>query len=95
MYHQAPSLQDALWRGNALRTLPTLQKASGMLVCGEDLGMIPACVPPILEQQGLIGELLLRAFAPAIRAAARPQGWAAAQSLCTSSLCSSKGWRVN
>ena len=49
--------QDALWKGNALRTLPTLQGGSNMLVCGEDLGMIPACVPPIMEQLGLIGTL--------------------------------------
>ena len=26
-----------------------------MLVCGEDLGMIPACVHPVMEELGLIG----------------------------------------
>lgn len=47
--------QDRLWAGHALRVLPALMGASDMLVCGEDLGMIPACVPPVMEQLGLIG----------------------------------------
>ncbi|KAK9799848.1 hypothetical protein WJX73_009580 [Symbiochloris irregularis] len=47
--------QDALWRTHALKTLPVLQAATDMLVCGEDLGMIPACVPPIMAQLGLTG----------------------------------------
>ena len=38
-----------------MQTLPMLQEASDMLVCGEDLGMIPACVHPIMEELGLIG----------------------------------------
>ena len=48
--------QDALWRSHALKTLPVLQAATDMLVCGEDLGMIPACVPPVMAQLGLVGE---------------------------------------
>ena len=32
-----------------------LMRATDMLVCGEDLGMIPACVPPVMEQLGLVG----------------------------------------
>ena len=41
--------QDALWRGHALRTLPALLDATDMMVCGEDLGFVPACVPPVME----------------------------------------------
>lgn len=26
-----------------------------MLVCGEDLGMVPKCVPPVLELIGILG----------------------------------------
>ena len=33
-------------------------RATDMLVCGEDLGMIPACVPPVMEQLGLVGAQL-------------------------------------
>lgn len=30
-------------------------QCSNMLVCGEDLGMVPHCVPPSLEKLGIIG----------------------------------------
>jgi 4-alpha-glucanotransferase len=47
--------QDELWRGQALKTLPVLLQASDMLVCGEDLGMIPACVHPVMSELGIVG----------------------------------------
>ncbi|KAK9824488.1 hypothetical protein WJX72_010729 [[Myrmecia] bisecta] len=47
--------QEDLWRVHALKTLPVLMGATRMLVCGEDLGMIPACVQPVLAELGLIG----------------------------------------
>ena len=49
-------LQEDVWRSNALRTLPVLMGATDMMVCGEDLGMIPACVHPVMERLGLLGE---------------------------------------
>jgi len=47
--------QDALWSANAMRTLPALMNATRMLVFGEDLGFVPACVPPVLHDLGLFG----------------------------------------
>ena len=47
--------QNDFWRENALRTLPVLMKATDMLVCGEDLGMVPSCVPPVLSELCLLG----------------------------------------
>ncbi|GBF89315.1 4-alpha-glucanotransferase [Raphidocelis subcapitata] len=47
--------QDDLWRAHALRTLPVLLGATNMLVCGEDLGFVPACLPPVMQELGLIG----------------------------------------
>ena len=47
--------QADLWRSNALRTLSVLMDASRMLICGEDLGLIPDCVPPVLASLGLVG----------------------------------------
>lgn len=38
------------WRESALRKLPTLISATGMLCCGEDLGMVPECVPDVMHQ---------------------------------------------
>ena len=38
------------WHEEAMRKLPALLNATGMLACGEDLGMIPACVAPVMSQ---------------------------------------------
>jgi 4-alpha-glucanotransferase len=46
--------QDDLWRKEALQKLPGLKRATNMLVCGEDLGLIPACVPEVMKQSGLL-----------------------------------------
>jgi len=37
------------WREQAMKKLPMLTNATRMLVCGEDLGMIPACVPQVMN----------------------------------------------
>ncbi len=37
------------WRGQAMWKLPALLAATRMLVCGEDLGMIPDCVPSVMN----------------------------------------------
>ncbi|KAL8460086.1 hypothetical protein ACS0TY_031848 [Phlomoides rotata] len=47
--------QETLWRQNALKTLPALLSSSDMLACGEDLGLIPSCVHPVMQELGLIG----------------------------------------
>jgi len=46
--------QDDFWRQEAMKKLPELKRATQMLICGEDLGMVPACVPATLEQLGLL-----------------------------------------
>lgn len=38
------------WRDSAMRKLPTLIAATDMLCCGEDLGMVPSCVPQVMHQ---------------------------------------------
>ncbi len=38
------------WYGKAMWKLPPLIEATDMLVCAEDLGMIPACVPAVMEK---------------------------------------------
>ncbi|CDP16326.1 unnamed protein product [Coffea canephora] len=47
--------QESLWRQNAMKTLPVLLNSSDMLACGEDLGLIPSCVHPVMQELGLIG----------------------------------------
>ena len=46
---------DDFWKENALRKLPALLRSTNMLACGEDLGMIPACVPSVMEELNILG----------------------------------------
>lgn len=46
--------QDEFWKGEALQKLPALKRVTNMLICGEDLGMVPACVPDVMKQLGLL-----------------------------------------
>lgn len=47
--------QDAAWMAEALPKLSALKRVTNMLICGEDLGMVPACVPEVMERLGLLG----------------------------------------
>eukprot|EP00727_Mastigamoeba_balamuthi_P000349 m51a1_g10310 putative 4-alpha-glucanotransferase (947) ;mRNA; f:83193-87613 len=42
--------QEGLWWDQAQKKLPAIKNATDMLVCGEDLGMVPKCVPPAMSQ---------------------------------------------
>ncbi len=46
--------QDDFWKREALNKLPELKRSTNMLVCGEDLGMVPACVPDVMRQLGVL-----------------------------------------
>jgi 4-alpha-glucanotransferase len=46
--------QDAFWRHEAMIKLPALRNSTNMLICGEDLGMVPACVPDVMRQLGIL-----------------------------------------
>ncbi len=41
---------NQFWYQEAMKKLPILTQATSMLVCGEDLGMVPDCVPWVMEQ---------------------------------------------
>ena len=45
-YHR----HNAFWKESAMRKLSALLSATGMLACGEDLGMIPACVSEVMDE---------------------------------------------
>lgn len=49
-YHR----QDAFWKKEAMKKLPLLKRSTNMLVCGEDLGMVPSCVPDVMKQTGML-----------------------------------------
>ena len=45
-YHR----HNDFWYGKAMWKLPPLINSTGMLCCAEDLGMIPACVPEVMNR---------------------------------------------
>ena len=45
---------NEFWASQAMKKLPALISASNMLVCGEDLGMVPACVGPVMQRLGIL-----------------------------------------
>ncbi len=47
--------QDDLWRENGLKMLRMMCDTTDMLVCAEDLGAVPACVPETLNELGILG----------------------------------------
>ncbi|MBR1569731.1 MAG: 4-alpha-glucanotransferase [Bacteroidales bacterium] len=49
-YHR----NDACWKESAYKKLPELLESTGMLACGEDLGMIPACVPETMADLNIL-----------------------------------------
>jgi 4-alpha-glucanotransferase len=46
--------QDEFWRKEAMNKLPGLKQSTNMLICGEDLGMVPHCVPDVMQQLGIL-----------------------------------------
>ena len=49
-YHR----HNDFWKQKALEKLPAIINATEMIACGEDLGMIPACVPEVMQQLGIM-----------------------------------------
>jgi 4-alpha-glucanotransferase len=46
--------QDNFWQAEAMQKLPALKYSTNMLICGEDLGLVPACVPDVMWQLGIL-----------------------------------------
>ncbi len=46
--------QENFWKIEALKKLPQLKHSTKMLICGEDLGMVPQCVPEVMKQLGIL-----------------------------------------
>ncbi|HOV71557.1 MAG TPA: 4-alpha-glucanotransferase [Dysgonamonadaceae bacterium] len=45
-YHK----HNDFWREQAMKKLPPLISATSMMACGEDLGMVPQCVPSVMQE---------------------------------------------
>lgn len=46
--------QDQAWEKEALQKLPMLKRSTNMLICGEDLGLVPTCVPQVMQSLGML-----------------------------------------
>jgi 4-alpha-glucanotransferase len=46
--------QDSAWEKEAMEKLPMLKLSTDMLICGEDLGLVPSCVPNVMYQLGML-----------------------------------------
>ncbi len=49
-YHR----HNEFWREKAMNKLPAIKEASNMLICGEDLGMVPASVPGVMKDLNIL-----------------------------------------
>lgn len=45
---------EQFWKNEAMTKLPALTEASGMLICGEDLGMVPDTVPEVMNALNIL-----------------------------------------
>jgi 4-alpha-glucanotransferase len=45
---------EDFWKNEAYKKLPSLIEASDMLVCGEDLGMVPDCVQEVIKNLNIL-----------------------------------------
>lgn len=45
---------EDFWKQQALVKLPAIKNATNMLICGEDLGMVPKCVPLVMSDLGIL-----------------------------------------
>lgn len=46
--------QDHLWYDQAMEKLPVILNATKMLICGEDLGLVPDCVPVVMDELAIV-----------------------------------------
>jgi len=47
--------QEEPWREHGQKVLSAISDSTDMLLCGEDLGVIPGCVPGVLEDLNILG----------------------------------------
>ncbi len=89
-YHR----HNAFWKECAMKKIPSLLGATGMLACGEDLGMIPACVPEVMSSLRILSLEIQRMPKDPAQTFARPGDYPYL-SVCTTSthdMSPLRGW---
>lgn len=46
--------QNDFWEQKGMEKLPAIRRATNMLICGEDLGMVPECVPKVMKELSIL-----------------------------------------
>lgn len=86
--------QDEFWYHKGMEKIPIIIKASDMLVCGEDLGMVPDCVPPVMDALNILSLEIQRMSKNPKKEFAHPND-APYLSVCTTSthdMSTIRGW---
>lgn len=81
------------WKAEAMRKLPPLISSTQMLVCGEDLGMIPGCVPEVMERLQILS-LEIERMPKAFNCEFADTGHYPYRSVCTTSTHDMSGIRA-
>lgn len=86
--------QEGFWRQEGLKKLPPLQRATSLLVCGEDLGMVPNCVPEVMRELGILGLEVQRMPKREGRSFSRPAeaGYLSVVTPSTHDMSTVRGW---
>ena len=79
-YHR----NNEFWKDKAMQKLPALLDSTGMLACGEDLGMIPATVPQVMSDLRILSLEIQRMPKDPQQEFANP-AWYPYLSVCTTS----------
>jgi 4-alpha-glucanotransferase len=53
--------QDTNWYKSGMEKLPALKRATNMMICGEDLGMMTPCVTTVMKELGILSLEVQRA----------------------------------
>jgi 4-alpha-glucanotransferase len=51
---ESEKASEHLWEKHGTELLSKMQKTTGMLMCAEDLGVVPPCVPKVLKKLGIL-----------------------------------------
>lgn len=85
---------NEFWREEAMKKLPRLTQSTRMLVCGEDLGMIPGCVPSVMDELRILSLEVQRMPKTVGQEFGHPE-WYPYRSVCTISthdMSTLRGW---
>lgn len=80
--HYYYEVHNELWKRTSMKRILPLLESTDMLVCAEDLGMIPATVPEVLEELQILSLELER-----MPKGATPSGWSALSTLPYNAIC--------